>query len=731
VLCRRWHTKKHITLLILTVAAAAFFSFGCNDSAVEEATPDMNVGKESGPCYPDKSCNPGLICADNICVAEPIPSASPLIPNGAWATVLTGTNHPRLIGPKDFLVSLTNEKKKLYNEIKAEIVTIKSSFNTIVGAGVEHAVDRISDARIATYVAEADQYVKEGATNAHQEAWLKINHVAQTFDFFYDKIPAEKRKAMIKYLNDHLSVYTTDEWGLSSNIFCKIFAYLHVAYATWGENPRAKEFRNYALIDLYEKKLVPILSQLGDGGGYTDGGWYTRNLFFYLVRALELARRIEGYDGFAKAPKFFYERLAYELLQPYPGTVPISTYQQERYAMEGDGVYASGGTNDGPRLERSIIAQYFRGSTLARYTASKWRKASYAPIKTLDLLFVEDPENPLELSTMQLSHLAAGIGRIYARGSWDNDATWLRFECGPHYVGHQHLESGNFEIFREEPLATESGVYNSLDDYLSNHTVNWYIRTIAHNSMLVFMPDETWAAMRDGGKHTYLNDGGQETRWNHVHTELSSWLEHKNEYQSGELKAYINQDDFMYAMCDATKAYNPKKLSKWTREILFLRPHTFVILDRVNNDVVPYVKKWLLHSRYEPKLDKNEYTITGNKHALYVKTLLPASSAEKIYDYKYNNQTVYPLQRDPEENLWRIEVKPMTNPLSEIFLTVISTEEMPAANASVVKTDFGNDVDLTIGNIKITLPVIDDGNITIGDKTHILKKKIKAGIYEK
>ena len=38
----------------------------------------------------------------------------------------------------------------------------------------------------------------------------------------------------------------------------------------------------------------------------------------------------------------------------------------------------------------------------------------------------------------------SGIGRVYARSDWSDDATWLRFECGDFWSHHQHFETGNF-----------------------------------------------------------------------------------------------------------------------------------------------------------------------------------------------------------------------------------------------------------------------------------------------
>lgn len=670
------------------------------------------VATGCGGNSPNGGIEPGQ---DEEISVEPVPKPNPLIPNGAWSKTLTDSTHPRLIGPRDFLGKLAVEKGDLYDDIKSEIVLETASINTIVEAGIEHAVEGIGNDRIDPYIEEAEGYVQNGVTNDHQLPWMRLDHVAQTFDFFHDEIPVDKRKEMIDWCNDHLSVYVTDEWGFSQSIMAKILTYLRVAYATWGENPRAKEFRDHALIDLYEGKVVPVLIQLGAGGGLPEGGWYARVALWALVRALELARRIEGYDGFALAPKFFYQRLAYEMLHSYP--TAINGLPFERYPMEGDGFE---GVDEAPRLTRSVIAQYFRDSKLSRYTAANRREPSHVRTKVNDFLYLEGPDEPLDNADFPLSHLADSIGRIYARGSWEKDATWLRFECGDHYIGHQHLEVGNFEIYREEPLATESGYY---DSYNSNHSVNWYIRTIAHNGILIYMPGEVWPMMRDNAMYKYENDGGQTTRWNFLHTEVEGWLANKDKYESGDIIAYTNRPEFLYTACDGTKAYDPEKVDKWTREILFLRPHTIVILDRIKGpDSTSYEKKWLLHSRYEPLINKDEYTIKGNKHNLYVKTLIPAAvKASKVYGYTYNGKTVDPeiAKRSDEENLWRIESKSSFQGRDEIFLHVISTEKMPNTEVEPVQL-IDDDLVVRVEDIEILFSAMNDGNITIGDKSYSL-----------
>jgi hypothetical protein len=162
-----------------------------------------------------------------------------------------------------------------------------------------------------------------------------------------------------------------------------------------------------------------------------------------------------------------------------------------------------------------LLAQYFRGSKLSQLSAPaiKRGKGSNPQARLVNFLYQEETDKPLQAQEAPLSHLARGVGLLYARSDWSDEATWFRFNAGDYWTGHQHLDVGNFEIFQGEPLATESGEYV---DYSSNHAINYLMRTVAHNCILVFDPDEKFplkGTFRDGGRVTPANDGGQTKTW--------------------------------------------------------------------------------------------------------------------------------------------------------------------------------------------------------------------------
>ena len=647
-----------------------------------------------------------------------IPAPAPRIATGAWAGTLR--EHPRLLGSRAHLRALAKAKPEVYNQVVKGL-----SGRMLQADGIVHAVEGLPPEKIEPYVSRAIKHVARGATNVHQDTWIWMNEVALTYDLFHDAISPAERQKMIEWLNANRVSFTTDENAFHNSTLSKILIYLRIAYATWGENPEAKAFRDHALVKLYEGKVFPVLREFGAGGGFTEAGWYARGSLWHLVEALELARRFEGYNGFQKAPRFFYQRLAYEMFQPYPG---LWEYGTERFPVEGDGSHVYGGHTEYPRLMRTVLAQYFRGSELAGAVANKRRKGSNPETRVSDFLYEEEPDPPVALAGLPLAHLAPGIGKVYARSDWSDDATWFRFECGDYWVGHQHFEVGNFEIFRYQPLATESGEYH---DFGSNHAMNWLVRSIAHNVILVYQPDEQWKMMRDGGRVTYANDGGQAKKWEWTVDTLDQWKAKREQFERGDIVAYENRPEFMYVAGDCTKAYAPSKLASWVRQIVFLRPHTFVIFDRVVSTKPEYEKSWLLHCQNEPALNARTGVITNGQGKLVVQTLLPEQARmRKIEGYTYGGQTFDPPQTGLSATAakWRIEVLPSKPQTEDVFLHVLSTASGEPQPAQLIQD--GNRIGVRVGNSEIIFDGKIGGTLSNGGQTFPLLAEVKTGKYE-
>ncbi len=659
-----------------------------------------------------------------------IPTPAPLIATGAWRDVLTGP-HPRLYGSREHLKALAQAKPDAYQkDVKGAseqgLLAQGVAGQGILADGIVSAVEGLPADQVQARIAQALDHVAAGVTNEHQRTWERLNDVALVFDFFHDSITPTDRRTMIEWINGHLAVYTDDELAFHNSTPEKMMVYLRLAYATWGENPQAPAFRDYAVTRLYEGRVVPVLNTFGAGGGYTECGWYARWALFMLAEGLEMARRLEGYDGFAKASRFFYQRLAYELYQPYPSLAPNGA---EQFPVEGDGSWVYGYHDHLPRKLRTLLAQYFRGSELAGYVASRKQHASHPRSAVEDFIWEEAPQPSKPLTALPLAHLATGIGKVYARSDWTEDAAWFRFDCGPFWTNHQHFDVGDFEIFQCEPLVLPSGEYN---EWGSAHAMNWLIRTVAANSLLVYEPGETWTRMRDGGQNVCANDGGQAKKWDWPVATLGEWQANREAFDRGRIVAYENAPPFLFVAADCAPAYSPAKLSQWIRQIVFLRPHTFVVFDRVVSVKPEYEKTWLLHCRQEPQRDGQAAVITApsGQSALTVQTLLPAQATIRtVHGYTYSGQTFDPSPNPQSEHpvKWRLEVCPGQPQTEDLFLHVLSTDKTTAA-ATLVQTE--DELRVKIGGTLVTFRGIVGGALTLEGRTYPLTEAVKTGKWE-
>ena len=207
------------------------------------------------------------------------------------------------------------------------------------------------------------------------------------------------------------------------------------------------------------------------------------------------------------------------------------------YARRPDGKILSDGDHRSKANE-----QYFKSSYKSFVTAGNYYKNPYykweglredigvssppnglvSGFSHVEFLLFNDPDfEARPVSELPLSYYYPNpkIG-IIARTSWDDGlkspAVVAEMKINETYTnGHQHLDAGAFQLYYKGMLAVDSGWYQSSsagDPYANEgNTVfgttyfyNYQRRTIAHNCMLVYDPNEDMNNFSG-----YANDGGQ------------------------------------------------------------------------------------------------------------------------------------------------------------------------------------------------------------------------------
>lgn len=211
-------------------------------------------------------------------------------------------------------------------------------------------------------------------------------------------------------------------------------------------------------------------------------------------------------------------------------------------------------------------------------------------------------------------------GNVLIRSSWDHANTALLDFKSTSFisVNHHHYDQNSFSLFYKKPLLIDSGQY---DGYATVHWRNYHERTIAHNSIVVFDPDEQFISSRT--KDLWANDGGQ-------------WIGDRPTYPTVEdltgankldgVTAYEEGGWYAYTEGNASKAYKSGKLNAdagFLRSIVYLRPEgrpkdtaakaTVVVFDKVRTATVPLAATSLLHMVEQP-VAKSAPTGSGGRY---------------------------------------------------------------------------------------------------------------------
>jgi hypothetical protein len=203
-----------------------------------------------------------------------------------------------------------------------------------------------------------------------------------------------------------------------------------------------------------------------------------------------------------------------------------------------------------------------------------------------------------------------GGGVVVMRSSWNDPAgTLLWFKASSHPLVHDHRDQGSFQVYKKGWLAIDSGQYEE-----TPHRGNYSARTVAHNSLLIYSPNESLNKDKvDSIWWGYGNDAGQ--RW--VRSVVTAGETKDTEHFLGGITEFESVSGiYDYVHADITRSYNcvhmtteghKPKVSLVTRSLVFLRPDEYIVLfDQVVSTKAEYPKRWLLHSVYRPELDGEE-----------------------------------------------------------------------------------------------------------------------------
>jgi hypothetical protein len=249
-------------------------------------------------------------------------------------------------------------------------------------------------------------------------------------------------------------------------------------------------------------------------------------------------------------------------------------------------------------------------------------------------------------------------GHVFMRSNWVNDggqldttATYVSFNAGDRITYHQFYDEGNFTIFHNgEDLVVRSGVYSG--DGTSDHDVNYYVRSIAANTILVCDLAENFDGIRPNGERdVWLNDCGQRTMHPASRTAINTeyLFENWQSYDTGTITRFGEAGGATYLRADITGAYNSTvyttpenraKVSAVIREFVYWRPGRVIVSDRVITTYPSYTPIDVFHFQSEPSPSGLFFGSLVRDSAIYAQNLLPNSQVTMVPGFQVAGETV-------------------------------------------------------------------------------------------
>ena len=290
----------------------------------------------------------------------------------------------------------------------------------------------------------------------------------------------------------------------------------------------------------------------------------------------------------------------------------------------------------------SRAASAARDPHLQAFVQRQLPHALRRPPEVWNLLWYDPDLAPRPVSELPPSRLFragadVGGGETLAvlRSGWGPDARLVTFSMGDWLGHHDHYDSNSFTIHYKEDLAIDPG-------YGGEKDIDWtyYRRTVAHNSLLVPVPEAQ--AVKDdprikergwnyyGGQRVPLVQERPRSQAQFFRVKNPEYPD-KSLFETGDCLAFETRSAYDYVAGDATRAYHRSQLTRWVRHLVFLKPDVLVVYDVVETPAGRQ-PRWLLQTLSKPVARSGGPLVAQNGPGeLRVQTLLPAPAAATFH----------------------------------------------------------------------------------------------------
>ena len=269
------------------------------------------------------------------------------------------------------------------------------------------------------------------------------------YDWLYPALSASTKSRVVSSLNTWIDWY--DQSGFINNdpignYFAGYFlAKVTAALATEGENPKATTYWNDVVTRMWGTLVKPHFTSMMGGGGWPEGWGYGKKAVLSFAEALWAVKSAIGLDWWSEVP-LAADQARYVMHFAWPSLKHI----------DDQGTIRSG-TNLRPSTELLLglaavldakgdafgeVARGFAadGVTAAGDDSAPWSK----------FLYGHAGKTAASYKSESLSHFASGPGHVGMRSSWETNAVWGALSGGPYinadYSGEQLFNAGGISV---------------------------------------------------------------------------------------------------------------------------------------------------------------------------------------------------------------------------------------------------------------------------------------------
>ena len=446
-------------------------------------------------------------------------------------------------------------------------------------------------------VVSNDSYLDVGGT---------VGNIAMVYDWCRDTVSATQKTRWINYSNQAVSnvwnpdqakwgntVYAWSGWSINnpSNNYYSSFleATMLLGLATQGENPQAANWLNTFRVSKLEQQLFPSFNRDLTGGGSREGTGY----------GTAMMRLFRLYDWWEKSTGERIAARTTHTLASLPYLMHNITPTLDRLSPTGDHARDStAALFDYHREYLQTLMRLFQNDPASRAAKTLLAQSTVPRMSSSfeyyhDFLYDQSDITEAPLSTLPAAYWASGIGHFYSRSSWDKDAAYLDFSCGPYTESHAHRDQGSFVLFRGDWLAYDQNV-NSRSGIVQEELPHNIVR-IEQNGNVV--PQVLLAP-------------------------------------SCQMLALADNADYSYGLARITPIYGGKAtVAKVEREFVFLKPGTLILFDRAETVGAGTSRVWTLNLPKAPTVSGDTFSMVNGSNRLDVVRVAPAGLSTQVYSW--------------------------------------------------------------------------------------------------